>query len=198
MNRRGAQLTGPLGGSGLVGLWGASGLIRSIQTATIYLPSGTTSATATISAVYTANTILLPCGTQASTTTGNPADSLMESTLTNTTTVTSQRYQGPSNNAYARSMVLEFVPGVIKSIQYVTWTYVGTGDGNTAAISGVNTGKSVLIYLGGRQAVGAWQTQYFLHMVQFNSATQLGIAAWSDPYGSGFNAYPRVAVVEFF
>ena len=144
---------------------------------------------------------MIPNGfTSPGDTTGLIQSTLTTSTLTNATTVTANKHTGSATYAPQTIgvAVLEFMPGVIKSVQYATWTYVGTTSGDVFTINSVNTAKAINLFTGARNAAGAYQSRYTCDRVFFNSATQLGIAAASDPYGSGFDSYPVVIVVEFF
>ena len=198
--RRQRNLLGPQGMGGMVSLWGASSLIKSVQAVTVSITGSNTSGTTAINSVDTASTMLLPAGFTSAGTTGYATYTLPSVTLTNATTLTATKLAGDATvapNAYGIN-VLEFSSGIIKSIQYVSWTYVGTTSGDTFSINSVNTSKSVLVLLGWMSNGGTWQGRFVFPRVYFNSATQLGITAFQDPYGSGYDSYPRVMVVEFF
>ena len=185
----------------MVSLWGASSLIKSVQTAAPLIGTGATSGTATISEVKTENTILIYGGNR---TLGN-AGSLIQAalpnvTLTNATTVTASKYASSAityNNVVAVTVV-EFQPGVVKSIQYVQWLFVGITSGDTQAITSVNTTKSLVMFLGNHNTAGTWSPNFCQPTVVLNSSTQLGISCGQDPYGSGYDNYPRVCVMEFY
>lgn len=142
--------TGPLGGAGMVGLWGSSSLIRSSQHGLITLGNATATATATIDAVDTAQSIVLWSGGYGNQNTGNPPSSTFSVVdLTNATTITATRGStSGANTLYVPYQVCEFAPGVFRSIQSGT---VSMGNGvstNTATITGVNTGKSICVFRG--------------------------------------------------
>lgn len=148
MNRRGADRTGPLGGSGLVGMWGASSLIKSIQYGTISM-SGS-SGTAAITAVDTANSFVLLNGRSSNWSGGSGAqyfDTQVE--LTNSTTVTAYRITSGGITVVAAFVVVELMPGVARSIQSGLIT-IGTGTTNTATVTSVNTAKAWMIWTGNR------------------------------------------------
>ena len=58
-HRRLGAGTGPLGGSGMVGLWGASSIIDNIQYGTIAINGVSTSSTATITSVDLSRSVLI-------------------------------------------------------------------------------------------------------------------------------------------
>lgn len=147
MNRRGANLTGPLGGSGMVGRWGASSLIKSIQRGTIVL-ANVASNTATIASVDLANTTL----SWLSSNYNGGADVSQQNycgrvSLTNATTVTAER-QFNANSLTVSYEVVEWNPGVLKSIQRGSITISHTASSNTATVTGVETAKSYLVFGG--------------------------------------------------
>jgi len=142
--RRHRNFLGPAGMGGMVGLWGASSLIKSIQRGTIAI-TGATSATATIAAVAMENCRLVRTGRLYSDNTGSGAQSFIRLTFTNATTITATVVTSPSaQTATVGFEVIEYVPGVIKSVQRGTVTFPTT----TATITEVNTAKSQIDHLG--------------------------------------------------
>lgn len=152
--RRFRHFIGPQGMSGMVALWGASSLIKSVQEGVVSL-STNASATATIAAVATGNSLIFATGTsddQASEVAQN-TNCLIE--LTNATTVTATRDQSGGVTESASFVVVEFLPGVIKSVQRGTITIAGGATSNTAAITSVNTAKAFTTPLGSTTTAAA-------------------------------------------
>lgn len=141
---------GPAGMGGMVSLWGASSLIKSIQRGTIAI-TGATSNTATISAVAMENCRLVRTGRLYSDNTGSGASSFIRLTFTNATTITATVAASPgAATATIGFEVIEYLPGVIKSVQRGTVTMPTT----TATITEVNTAKSVIDHLGSTAGSG--------------------------------------------
>jgi len=127
----------------MVGLWGASSLIKSIQQGTIAIGHGSTSNTATITSVDLANSFVVWGGWNYSNT-SNTSDNFMANVvLTNATTVTAARV-GSTFTVTVSYTVVEFVPGVTRSIQRGTITLGGGQASLTATITEVNTAKTFL------------------------------------------------------
>jgi hypothetical protein len=147
MNRRGQDRTGALGGSGMVGLWGASSLIKSIQTGSVAIGSASASNTATITAVDMAHSALLHLGSTDNNAAANSRAALCRLSFTNSTTITGTRDLTGVADTTVKFLVLEFLPGVVRSNQSgtIAMTSVST---NTATITQVNMNKSLLINLG--------------------------------------------------
>lgn len=130
----------------MVALWGASSLVKSIQRGTIAVTGGTTG-TLTITSVDTNYARLRFLGCTASLNVVDGTKYFARVDLTNTTTVTATVNTSPGANTLTVSVeVTEYWPGVIKSIQRGTITPAGAGA--TATITGVNTAKTELDYLG--------------------------------------------------
>jgi len=149
--RRQRNLLGPQGMGGMVGLWGASSLIKSIQRGSISIGPGVDNSTTTISSVDMANTTLAWLGSIYN----GGADVSQQNylgriTLTNATTITAQR-QALSNTITIGYEVVEYLPGAMKSIQRGTATMTNTFTSGTATVTGVNTAKSFFVF-GGVQA----------------------------------------------
>jgi hypothetical protein len=131
----------------MVGLWGAASLIASVQ-------SGYTSGaaegsyTATISPVVPENCVLLHQGFNQS---GNPQPSYWSSSLalTNATTVTVVRQSAGGSNLGIAWTVLEFVPGIVRSVQAGVVALPAVTTGNST-ITQVDPLKSALFFCGTR------------------------------------------------
>jgi hypothetical protein len=143
MNRRGANRIGPLGSSGVIAQWGASSLIKSIQRGT-----GSYAAAVTISAVDVNNTVVLFGGNQFSAQNDAKQYWFERLALTNSTTLTYTMGTGAGVGT-SSWQVVEFLPGVVKSIQRGTVTIPLSGPGYAdATITAVNSAKSYVSFLG--------------------------------------------------
>lgn len=133
---------GPLGSAGMVGLWNASSLIKSIQSGAASWSAAYTT-TATISSVDVNNTYIACVGM----TNGGVDDQGMfaRPTLTNSTTITfTSNNNGPNGKTYYW-FAIEYMPGVVKSIQQGSMNFSSTGT-PTATISSVRVGKAFLVW----------------------------------------------------
>ena len=181
MSRRQRTFIGPQGMGGLVSMWGVSSLIKSVQRGTITL-TGAATGTATITSVATENAVLMylgnTCDVAAST------DSQLawcRVSLTNATTITATR-QNVTGNCVVAFEIIEYLPGVIKSIQIGTVSIANLTASNTAAITGVNTEKSVLMYLGAQvqnttgNTIDSWNRLTLTNATTI-TATRIGTAS---------------------
>lgn len=127
---------------------GASALIKSIQRGTISL-SGATSGTATITSVVTANSVVRYLGdSQSDPATDDVTFFASRLALTNATTVTGSSIAGNASNTQIISYeVVEYFPGVLKSVQRGT-VDMTTVTSKTATITSVDTTKSTVDHLG--------------------------------------------------
>lgn len=201
MNRRGANRTGPLGGSGLVGQWGASSMVRSIQRATI-TTSGTSGA-ATITAVDLNNSLIRKTGYK---TTALDTNAELywwngRAELTNATTVSA--YINTAGSSWTLSFeVIEFHPGVLKSIQRGTLAYTSLSGSNfgIATITSVDTSKAFLDVLGetSTYTIATVRPDFACQTAAITSATTVQFLSSTDPNGSGGTWTIGYQVAEFF
>lgn len=134
---------GPLGSSGLIAQWGASSLIASVQYVSIAVAG--TSATATISSVDTSRAVVVHLGEGSPHNTGNSTStSFLTLVLTNATTVTASRFDASGFTVTATGVVIEFMPGVLRSLQQYTVS-VASATSGTATISTVTPEKTFLL-----------------------------------------------------
>ena len=126
---------------GMVSLWGANSSIRSIQYVSV---SSTTAAeSVTIAAVNVANTVVIALGPSSAYTPGNsPSTSFATVNLVNSTTVTLAVMATGGYSSTKKAVVIEFAPGVVKSVQSGIATIVNSTASATATITGVNTAKT--------------------------------------------------------
>lgn len=193
--RRRWPLTGsPL--SSALARWTQPGFVKNIQTGTIDL-NGVNSNTATITSVDTKNSLLFcpggPSGAGASNST-SPTIYNCTLRLTNATTVTASHAANDANALLVPFLVVEFYPGVIKSVQ------IGTADPNggtsaTSTITTVNTGKSVVLSLGATSAAGGAGIATNSWRFTLTNATTVTVNIGQNPGASMPCAYQ---VVEFY
>jgi hypothetical protein len=186
--------TGPLGGAGMVGLWGASSLIKSIQYLTSSINGGTVNVT--ISSVDTASSVAIPMGLISTYATaanfGVTTYRLAISSATNVV-VSRQNWSGET----AKFAVIEFMPGVIKSVQTGSCSMVGNVASATATVTAVNTNKALLMLTGWANNGDDGRTGNFFasHLTLTNSTTVTATRNSADT-----TYYPIVgfALLEFF
>ena len=170
--RRQRNLLGPQGMGGLVSLWGQSSLIKSIQRGTIFMSVAQTSNTASINAVDLANSVLRFCGQ----TNGGAGDTTTAYALAGIsvvgTTVTATRIStfAGGTNCTASWELVEYFPGVFKSIQRGTKLFIGAAAA-TQAITEVNPNKSVLESVGLTGDGNGFSGTYFPYGVMTNGTT---------------------------
>lgn len=122
-------------------------LIASIQRGVISLNNLTT-ANATINPVNLASSIIIYGGVQAAGGSGNPSIAHCKVVLADATTVTATVVTANANTRNVEYTVIEFMPGVIRSIQQGTITVAGAAVSNTATITEVNPAKSLCFHDG--------------------------------------------------
>ncbi|CAB4187544.1 hypothetical protein UFOVP1601_40 [uncultured Caudovirales phage] len=177
MSRRQRTFIGPQGMGGMVSLWGASSLIKSIQYG-ITVANTAATATATIVSVVPENTILffLGCQSNAATAAGHWAGSCV---LTNATTVTTT-YQAATDSRILAFCAVEYYPGVIRSRQSFSISWSGATS-STATITEVNIAKTMLAF-GGMQMYQGDQNEpgrITLTNATTVTATRGGATGWS-------------------
>lgn len=135
---------GPLGSSGVIAQWGASSLIKSVQRGTTAITSGNTATNTTITAVDTKNCIVsfIGCMFGSNNIAWDSATARVQ--LTSSTNIQAVRQNsGGAGQITLGWEVIEFIPGVIKSIQVSSVTSNGS-----ATITAVNIARSLLTYQG--------------------------------------------------
>lgn len=135
---------------------GQRGFIKSIQSGTVTL-TGVTSNTAAITSVVPANSLLVWIGcTYSADTDPDTSSSAVRIDLTSATVVTGTKTSA-SNTAIASFQVIEYWPGILKSVQRSIVT-INAATSATATITAVNVAKSTLTLLGWstNQVNGYW------------------------------------------
>ncbi len=118
------------------------------QQVSITIASGSTSATATITAVG-ANAFIIWQGQHTNVTASTTYNSLIGTlALTNSTTVTATRGASNSDALTIFGVVIDPTANLVSSVQFGTVSLTTTQTSNTASITSVNTGRSVVFYLG--------------------------------------------------
>jgi hypothetical protein len=130
-----------------VGQWTQGSGIKSIQRGTISIAAGATSNTATITSVVTGNTRIKYLGYTANGTADTPDIACILLALTNATTLTATVGAVGTDTRIVAYEVIEYWPGVIRSVQRGTVTTVGAAS-NTATITAVVVLKSETEFLG--------------------------------------------------
>lgn len=132
----------PAGGGG-----GGSTYVNSVQHVSITIPTGSTSATATISSVGSYAFILF--GGALTSNPSNPHLSAVRVELTNATTVTA--YRNSSSATYSVSMkccVVDATSSLMASVQLGTVTIANSNTSGTATVSSTNSSYTVLHLMG--------------------------------------------------
>lgn len=176
----------PLLGSTLfsrVGQWNQGSIIKSIQTGSIDL-NGANSNTATITAVDVSNALLLGNNYSNASVLKTSTKNFASITLTNATTVTATRTDNDAAAMPVLFTVLEFQPGIFKSIQY-------GNTGVSTTITAVNTAKSVVWNLGFLGALAGDTIGTEWRSIVLTNATTVTVA------GAGGGALSFV-VAEFY
>ena len=144
--RRQRNLLGPQGMGGMVSLWGASSLIKNVQHGSTNIGTAA-SGTTTITAVNLDNSFILFQGGYNNNT-GSMTSYINQTycRLSDSTTVTAGRYTSSGVSNVIGWMVVEFVPGVIKSCQRLTIVVNNGSQTTNTTITGVNRGKTFLSF----------------------------------------------------
>ncbi len=177
---------------------GVGSPIKSIQSGKINL-AGATSATATISAVVVANTMLFFNGKYAGGGLGSNTVACVDAdiTLTNTTTVTASRHTSTTGVYNVEFVAIEFNSGILnQAIQFGTVS-IPSGASGTATITSVVTAKAFVVYLG---ETGADNTNNYNYLngptvVELTNSTT--VTAFVAGAGQSGALTVRFCVVEF-
>lgn len=189
--RRQRTFIGPQGMGGLVSLWGASSLVKSVQSGEIVIPSASNTVTATIASVATENAVLIFGGVLNNNAAASPQSSQCSLVLTNATTITGQRDAVGISDAYVRYAIVELLPGIIRSVQRGTLTLTGTS--STATITQVDTAKCLTMWTGGR--VTAANDALLTSISLTNGTTVTGSRGGT---AGGAQSYAVYQIVELF
>lgn len=184
----------------MVGLWGASSLVKNRQQGNTSIGAGASTIDTTITAIDTANSILVYEGWYHNITSGSrPRDSWVRIKILNSTTVrVIQDTAGVGLDGVVYWTVLEFLPGVLKSVQRGAVTIAASAGSGTASITDVNLAKSLLLYNGftytGTEAYASTDPKNWLAYAYISSAT---VVTYARP-GTANALNAEFEVAEFF
>lgn len=175
-----------------VSQWTQRSLVKAVQTVSIDL-NGTLTNTATITAVDLNNTLLFYLG---QTSVGNSTNPSLFAVLvlTNATTVTATCNSNSGSTIPVNGLVLEFMPGVIKSVQRGTIT-VNSVTSNTATVTAVNVAKAALWMLGFSYATTSIDFATLPKLALTNATT---ITATTGQSPAAFNVIASYQLAEFY
>lgn len=167
--------------------------VKSVQCNHFTTNGVSTSSTVTINAVDPTNSIVFYLGFAESTSVVNPL-LLARIDLTNSTTVT------VTNNAATPVMVvsycvLEFMPGVLKSVQRGTIT-LNNVTSNTATISAVNLSTAMLSMQGFTYNTGGNNDSQYYPRLDLTNATTITASCGTSP--PSFNIIIGYQVADFY
>ena len=140
--RRQRNLLGPQGMGGMVSLWGASSIIRSVQYISGVITGSSTALT--IAAVAPENAISIANGDSTTYSNISLGAWVYGSRVTAATTVTGTR--GNWVGETAAICVIEFAPGIVRSLQTGSITIGINAATANGSITTVNMAKSLLIW----------------------------------------------------
>jgi len=169
-----------------VARWGKRSPIKSIQYGTVTL-NNQTSNTATITSVDPNNALILFLGSTYAATTAESNIDFARITLTNATTVTANQNTAIANNTIVSFLVVEFYPGILKSVQRGTMSVT-----TTSTITAVDTTKAVLFYLGQSTSGSPFDALQLSRITLTNATTITGTG------GVGTNGTISWQVAEFY
>lgn len=174
------------GASARVSQWFQRSVVRSVQRGTIAI-TGATSNTATITSVDVGNSRLRLLSSNYNAT-GSARQALVRIALTNATTITATVNTSPAAETCTASFeIIEYWPGVIRSVQRGTIAVAGT-----ATIAAVNTAKAELDYLGCEDNSPSIAFNLQTYVVLTNGTTVTAFPGTNSAQVTGFQ------VVEWF
>lgn len=196
--RRQRNLLGPQGMGGMVSLWGASSLIKSRQSGYVTLGVSAQGNT-TINAVDMANSVVYYNGFYENiVAAGRPYYVLARVYLQSATNVRASMDTASGTDGVLYFTVIEFMPGVLKSVQRIAIGVTGGSGTGTAAITAVNLAKTTLTWEGveytGTEVYGTTDPKNWLAFATIDSATQVSLNRPGT--GNALTSYNQV--VEFF
>lgn len=118
------------------------GFVKSIQVGAITLSTIQTTNFATVNPVVVGNCILI-CTYKSGSTTNDGSEANF--VITNTTTLTATRVSTTGTALSGQFTLIEFYPGVVRSIQPFSIAIADTTLTNFATITAVNTAKTIII-----------------------------------------------------
>lgn len=148
-----------------------SSAVQSVQFGTLTLTTTQASNTATISSVTTTNAAVFFLGNYNALTgvLRNAANCILD--LTNATTVTATRNTGTSTTVVCRFCVVEFKTGILNSNTQKVAFSESTLDSNTATITAVTVGQTMLAYGGQTGQYSSSMNGSYIARVYLSSTT---------------------------
>ena len=180
--------------SSRVAQWGQRSLIKSVQRGTVTLTIGQTSNTATITSVIPANCVIRYGGLTQSQVNPNWGLGFGLIDLTNATTVTATISTAVAAATVYSFDVVEYQPGVLRSVQRGTITIGAAATSNTATITAVDVTKAELGWLGWTLSIGVADTTEATNIVLTNATTVTATRVSNGAY----TAIAGYQVAEFF
>lgn len=184
--------TGTLTVQGCVVEYISAALNSAVQYGTITLGSGVTSNTATISSVNTNNAFVAYLGFTSTNSTTNANTNFATLALTNATTVTATRNTGTASVTVGY-VVVEYAPGIVKSMQPRSVTMIGTNTSTNDTISAVNVNNAYIRW-GNLRSSSTTSLDAFTDAQIINSTT----VALTRNYTTSETRVVNYTVVEFF
>lgn len=159
----------------------ATAYVNSVQQGSITIGSGTTSNTATISAVGAEAFIVYQGQTSTDSSTSQYVDILCRLALTNSTTVMATRNSSTADTPTIKFSVVDPTSALVSGVQAGTVTVTNSGTPVTATITSVSTSLSAVFFLG-QSTAGSTFGGAFADIVLTNSTT---VTATVGSNGSG-------------
>lgn len=147
--------------------------VKSIQTGTITIAAASASNTATINAVDTTRSVVFYLGLSTDSTSTSANNIFCGLDLTNSNTVTATR-GSTANSPTVGYAVVEFNPGVVKSIQQKSFTSTSSSTSETQSITAVDRNNTVLLHNGSYSSTSIESTWFY--DVQMTSSTVVTLA----------------------
>lgn len=167
-------------------------LNSAIQYGSITLGSSVTSNTATISSVTTANAFVAYLGFNSTDSSTNGAVNFANLTLTNSTTVTATRTTG-TNSVTVFFVVVEYAPGIVKSMQPRSVTISGTSGSTNDTITAVSLNNAFTVY--GGTLTNSTSSIDSMTDIQLTASTTVAL---TRGYSTSISRTINYTVVEFF
>lgn len=151
---------------------GGTSYIASIQNVEITIPTGATSATATITSVTTNRTAVLFHGYTTTHTGTTWREILPRVELTNSTTVTAFRDTSSATHTITvRAQVVQFTNSAVSSVQHGTITLAASNTSDTATITSVTTSRAAVFLLGNTVSTSTSSANTALARLDLTNAT---------------------------
>jgi hypothetical protein len=169
--------------------------IQSLQTTSISMTSGNSSATATISAVTANNTFMAYGGCTMGSSVTDPSISLGSTGYTNTTTITATRSASTSGTVIVNGTVIEFTSGTLNRVQReAAVAFAASTATRTRSNTAVDTTKTFVSHLGNQTTVTTSNMGSVVSTVEMTAASTMTATRGNT---ANDNALFRYEEVEF-